>query len=178
MQFYQEETFKIYLESLYIFISQTKLTVASFRIRFFGSKKPICPRFFCVCVFFLQRNTSEETFASALGLKYSSSQVDTMAELRQILKDFILNFTSHGFRRVIYPIGSEPTKISKGFRLIWFLVWAGAMIYMCMKIKTTFETYWRHDKITSISEKRGEPVEFPAVTICKIDSTKDAVHTG
>ena len=84
-----------------------------------------------------------------------------MAEIRQSLKDFVLNFSSHGFQRVFYPVGNEPTIVSKLFRVIWFFAWGGASLAMIYQIVDIFDQYFMYGKTTTISFTKGSVYSVP-----------------
>ena len=89
-----------------------------------------------------------------------------MYTTRQSLKDFVLNFSSHGFQRVFYPVGSAPTKVSKLFRVIWLVAWGSAAVMMTYQMSEIFTKYFEYGKSTAISITRETSIPFPAVTIC------------
>ena len=91
-----------------------------------------------------------------------------MAGLEQILKDFIINFSSHGLRRAFYPIGQKPTIASHFFRLIWLFAWGTAAYFMIGQIQRSVKSYLQFKTVISISVQRGDPIVFPTVTICPI----------
>ena len=66
----------------------------------------------------------------------------------------------------LFPIGSDPTWISKTFKFVWILAWLAAGSYMIKQMTETVSSYLRKEVITTSSTRRGEPVEFPALTIC------------
>ena len=86
----------------------------------------------------------------------------------------MMNFSSHGIRRAFFPIGSDPTWISKTFKFVWILAWLAAGSYMIKQMTETVSSYLKKEVITTSSTRRGEPVEFPALTIC----TKKAIFRG
>ena len=91
---------------------------------------------------------------------------ENMVQVHQSLNDFVLNFSSHGFQRIFYPIGSKPTKVSKFFRLVWFFAWGSAAVVMMYQMGETFQQFLRYEKITTLTITREKKIPFPAVTIC------------
>ena len=93
-----------------------------------------------------------------------------MADVRQLLHDFLTNFSCHGAQRAFYPIGAKPTRVSKCFRCVWLVIWTVAAIYMIRQCVETLDLYSRHETVLSVAIRRGEPVLFPAITICPTSS--------
>ena len=89
-----------------------------------------------------------------------------MVTIKQSWIDFMMNFSSHGIRRAFFPIGSDPTWISKMFKFIWILAWLATGSYMIEQMNETVGSYLMKEVITTSSTRRGEPIEFPALTIC------------
>ena len=89
-----------------------------------------------------------------------------MATVKQIFTDFIVNFSSHGLKRVFYPVGQRPKLASYLYRFIWLFAWGTAAFFMTGQIMRHMNTYFQYKTVTSVSIQRGDPILFPVVTVC------------
>ena len=89
---------------------------------------------------------------------------DKRKSIKSILKDFAVNFSSHGIQRAVSPAG--PSISAHIFRWIWLLTWLLAAVYMAYQMTTTISSYLQFKTLTRISVDQKSSVPFPAVTIC------------
>ena len=85
-------------------------------------------------------------------------------DLGRVFRDFILNLSTHGLRRVFYPVSSVP--MAKYFRFVWPLAWSMATYYMAHQMTKTIQAYLRFETVSQVTIRQKDRVSFPAVTVC------------
>ena len=85
-------------------------------------------------------------------------------DIRRVVRDFIMNVSSHGLRRIFYPVSSVTT--AKYCRLLWFITWSLAAYYMARQMTNTIQAYLRYETVSQVTIRQKDRVPFPAVTVC------------